>query len=227
MPTFYEQFKSLITGKASKKGHGLFFYPVIIFCILFFSISLLLYSNYSMFKESVSSLGIRSENPRGYLVWNFGMIILGILLLPHFFYFYNSFHPIANITSKISVIISSISCVALIGVGIFPENTIYPHYTCAIIAIFGFFVSFCHNLYILIKKRNEHDNWPNLKWLIIIYFQLIIIMVLFIFALISFAIYHFYDVLLLNLNLPFLEWLVLISDLIYLIGIFCLIQEEK
>ncbi|WP_371803479.1 DUF998 domain-containing protein [Candidatus Lokiarchaeum ossiferum] len=219
--------KLLLKGKASKKSQGIYLFGLLFFCIIFFTISIIIYPNYSIFQESISSLGIPNENPDGYFYWSIGMMILGLLFIPHLLYFYRVLHPTAYKTSIISLILSIIASLGLVGVGFFPEDTIYPHYTCATIAFLGYFSSFCCNLYILNKKIKDQEPWPK-KWQVfLLYFQLFGIMFLFISAFIIFGLFYFYGIYWIAPNLPFLEWAVFISNLLYIIGLFLIIPDPS
>ncbi len=222
----FHSLKAIIRGRASKKTQGVYLLFLITFCVVFFTISIIYYPNYSIFRESVSSLGIPAENPQGHLYWSVGMMVLGLIFIPQLIYFYRALHPTAYKTSIISLCFSIFASIGLIGVGFFPEDTIYPHYTCAFIAFLGYFTSFCCNLYILNKKIKDKDTWPKRWQVFILYFQLIGIMILFLAAFVVFGLYHFYRIYWISLNLPFLEWAVFVSDLLYIIGLFLIIPIQ-
>ena len=217
----------LLKGKASKKVQGIYLFGLLIFCVIFFTISLIYYPNYSIFRESISSLGIPNENPNGHLYWQIGMSALGVMFIPHLIYFYRVLHPTAYKTSIISLIFSIAASLGLIGVGYFPEDTIYPHYSCAIVAFLGYFTSFCCNLYILTKKIKDHESWPKRWQVFLLYFQLIGIMFLFLGAFVLFGLNYYYRIYWIDPNLPLLEWAVFISDLLYIVGLFLIIPDHS
>ncbi|MHA1512092.1 MAG: DUF998 domain-containing protein, partial [Promethearchaeota archaeon] len=145
-------FVSILQGKSSKKNQGYLFFSTIFIVVILIVISVIKFDNpYFMLRESVSSLGIKSENPNGYIFFRIALIISGLTFITYFIYIYRIFHPTAYHTSRSALVLSIISCICIIGVGIFPEDNPIPHYTNAIIAFIGFTTVFSCYLYIFIK----------------------------------------------------------------------------
>ena len=225
----HNTWKHLLLGKVS----GKYMLWMLLLTLLLFAIgnlwSYFLYpedsvrGSYSIIKNSVSSLGNQEKNPQGSLIWRLSFIFGGLSIIPVINYLYHRLQPVANITSKmfwISSVVASI-CVSLVGV--FPENAGLIHYIFAILAFFAYMFGFCCNLYTFSKMHRE--NYPRFSIIpvIILYIFLIGSMIGFIVGLILFGLWYFYGLYWINIYLPLWEWLVLIAELVYIIGIFCII----
>ena len=110
---------SIFLGKSSKRNQGLLFFTVILISTLLILISAIKYNDhYLMLTESFSSLGIRAENPNGYIFFRIALLLAGISFIPHFIYIFRIYHPTAYHTSRAALVISIISCFGVIGAGI-------------------------------------------------------------------------------------------------------------
>jgi len=179
-----------------------------------------------MLRERVSSLGIKSENPNGYIFFRIAFILSGLLFIPYFIYIYRIFHPTAYHTSRAALIISIISCICIIGVGIFPEDNPIPHYTNAAIAFIGFTTVFSCYLYIFIKKLNKKDSWPKIWQIVILYVMFYGALLGFLFVLILFGLYFYYRIFIISFSLPLWEWILVIGIYSWIIGCFLIIPNN-
>ena len=221
-------FLSILQGKSSKKNQGYLFYSSIFVAIILIVISAILFDNpYFMLRESVSSLGIKSENPNGYLFFRIAFISSGLLLIPYFIYIYRIFHSTAYHTSRAALIISIISCICIIGVGIFPENNPIPHYTNAVIAFIGFTTVFSCYLYIFIKKIKQKDSWPKIWHIVLLYIVFYGALIGFLFVFILFGLFYYYRIFLISFSLPLWEWFLVIGIYYWIIGSFLIIPSQE
>lgn len=97
---------------------------------VFTLISLVLYPTpFSPFYEWMSNLGNINLNPSGALIFNFGCIITGIILLPFIFSFYRWISEVRwkKIFIIVSIILGIFASISLIGIGLFPETSIKLH----------------------------------------------------------------------------------------------------
>jgi len=220
-------FFSILQGKSSKKNQGYLFFSSIFVTVILIVISAILFDYPSfMLRESVSSLGIKSENPNGYIFFRIAFILSGLLFIPYFIYIYRIFHPTAYHTSRAALIISIISCICIIGVGIFPEDNPVPHYTNATIAFIGFTTVFSCYLYIFIKRINQKDSWPKIWHIILLYVMFYGALLGFLFVLILFGLYYYYRIFIISFSLPLWEWILVIGIYSWIIGSFLIIPNN-
>jgi len=221
-------FVSILQGKSSKKNQGFLFFSTISITVILIIISAIKFNNpYFMLRESVSSLGIQSENPNGYIFFRIAFICSGLLFIPHFIYVYRIFHPTAYHTSRSAFVISIISCICIIGVGIFPEDNPIPHYTNAIIAFIGFTTVFSCYLYILIKKVIQKDSWPKIWQIVFLYIVFYGALIGFLFVFFLFGLYYYQGIILFNYSLPLWEWILVIGIFYWIIGSFLIIPSKE
>ena len=124
---------------------------------------------------------------------------------------------------------AQLSCMGVIGVGIFPENKTIIHHSIAAITFFGFMFAFCCNIYTFSKLWKSELNIYRKIGVIWTYFILIFTMIGFLLAFLQFGIYYYWDKFWpsVNLHLPLWEWLIFGSDLIFIAGIFYVIPQQK
>lgn len=220
-------FLSILQGKSSKKNQGYLFFSSIFVAVILIVISAILFDNpYFMLRESVSSLGIKSENPNGYFFFRIAFILSGLLFIPYFIYIYRVLHPIAYHTSRSALIISIISCICIIGVGIFPEDNPIPHYTNAVIAFIGFTTVFSCYLYIFIKKINQKDNWPKIWQIVLLYIVFYGALLGFLFVFILFGLYYYNRIFFISFSLPLWEWILVMGIYSWIVGSFLIIPNK-
>ncbi len=221
-------FVSILQGRSSKKNQGYLFFSTILIVVIFIVISAIKFDNpYFMLRESVSSLGIKSENPNGYLFFRIAFILSGLTFIPYFIYIYRIFHPIAYHTSRSALVISIISCICVIGVGIFPEDNPIPHYTNAIIAFIGFTTVFSCYLYIYVKKVAQKDSWPKIWQIVILYVMFYGTLIGFLIVMFLFWLYYYHSIIFINFSLPLWEWILVIGIFSWIIGSFMIIPNKE
>ena len=153
----------LILELSSKKIHGIYLIFVILILTLSCVIAQMLYPvPYSMLDYHVSAQGSINANTQGYKYWNIGMIITGILLIPHMLYLHRSYSSTSPKISIISFIISIIACLSISLIGIFPGDLGLPHLIVGCSTFIGFFIAFNLDGIILMKRKIQITNqWPQ------------------------------------------------------------------
>lgn len=220
-------FVSILQGKSSKKNQGYLFFSTIFIAVILITISAIKFDNpYFMLRESVSSLGIKSENPNGYIFFRIAFILSGLTFIPYFIYIYRIFHPTAYHTSRSALVISIISCICIIGVGIFPEDNPIPHYTNAIIAFIGFTTVFSCYLYIFVKKMIQKDSWPKIWQIVLLYVMFYGALIGFLFVLFLFWLYYYHSIIFINFSLPLWEWILVMGIFSWIIGSYLIIPNN-
>jgi len=220
-------FVSILQGKSSKRNQGYIFFSTIIIAIILITISAIKFDNpYFMLRESVSSLGIKSENPTGYIFFRIAFILSGLTFIPYFIYIYRIFQPTAYHTSRSALVISIISCICVIGVGIFPEDNPIPHYTNAIIAFIGFTTVFSCYLYIFVKKVIQKDSWPKIWQILLLYVMFYGALIGFLIVMFLFWLYYYHSIIFINFSLPLWEWILVIGIFSWIIGSYLIIPNN-
>ncbi|WP_371805573.1 DUF998 domain-containing protein [Candidatus Lokiarchaeum ossiferum] len=107
--------------------------------------------NYSIFTNTISDQGSILLNPRGHKLWNIGVIIIGISMIPHFIHLFRIMKSISYLLSGISTLFGVISSISLSLIGIFPKDFKVPHFTFAGITFGGIFFMANINLILIIK----------------------------------------------------------------------------
>jgi len=221
-------FFSILQGKSSKKNQGYLFFSSIFGVVILIVISAILFDYPSfMLRESVSSLGIKSENPDGYIFFRIAFILSGLLFIPYFIYIYRIFHSTAYHTSRAALIISIISCICIIGVGIFPEDNPIPHYSNAVIAFIGFTTVFSCYLYIFIKKINQKDSWPKVWHILLLYIVFYGSLLGFLFVVILFGLYYYNRIFIISFSLPLWEWILVMGIFYWIIVCYLIIPSQE
>lgn len=105
----------------------------IIIAVVSIFMSMFFYQGYSISNQYLSELGHPSATTRN--IFNFGLMISSILIMPFFYYFFYK----KNNFSKIIFLSSIISLIGLFGVGFFPLTIEFEHYIFA--GIFFIFAS--------------------------------------------------------------------------------------
>jgi len=220
-------FLSILQGKSSKKNQGYLFFSTITIAVILIVISAVLYNDpYFMLRESVSSLGIKSENPNGYYLFRIAFILFGLFLIPYFIYIYRISLSTAYHTSRSALVISIISCICVIGVGIFPEDNPIPHYSNAIIAFIGFTTVFSCYLYIFIKKVINKDSWPKIWQILLLYVVFYGTLLGFLFVFFLFWLYYYHRIVFIKFSLPLWEWILVLGIFYWIIGSYLIIQNQ-
>ncbi len=206
----------VMKGKASIKHTRN--YLLFIF-ITYFAISvyaqLVFPENYSVFRNTISDQGSLILNPVGAKLYNFGMIILGILAIPHFLYLYNILKSLSVVISTISTALGIICSISLSFIGIFPLDFRTPHLIFAGICFIGIFIKANTDLILFLierkkqRKQKFNSKLPNII-MIGIYYSIFDIS--FLMLIITYLI---------NGNIvPFWEWVYFIAILLWMFGIY-------
>ena len=130
--------KKFSEGKANKSTYG--YYLFFIF-LIFFSISFYAQrqypSKFALFYTHISSQGSYVKNPDGALIWNIGMIIIGILYVPLFMYYYRCYSQNFPKYAHRGLVAGLCGSLSYIFVGLFPEEYDIFHEIPSTIAFFG------------------------------------------------------------------------------------------
>jgi hypothetical membrane protein len=130
----------VLQGKAPSKIHRVY----ILLIFFFFAVMCLIAQNlfpepYSFLKNSISDQGCPLNNPNGYFLFNIGIIVLGLLLIPHFLYLSHVLRQIMPGVALITLILGLIGSTGMIFVGIFPKHLEPIHGIVARITFIAFF----------------------------------------------------------------------------------------
>lgn len=174
----------ILQGKAPPKVHRIY----VIFLLSIFALICIIAQNlfpdsYSIFTNTISDQGCPLSNPNGYLLFNVGLILVGILMIPHFLYIFNVLRQIMPVFTSITIFFGIASSTGIILIGFFPQNIVPIH---AIIAKFTFSAFFLHangTFIILLLTREFLKSFRNRSKGLKIY--LIVFNVTFIFLLIA------------------------------------------
>ena len=205
----------VMKGKASTKQtkNYLLFIVIIYFAISVYA-QIVFTESYSIFRNTISDQGSLILNPDGYKIWNFGMIILGILTIPHFLYLYNLLKSLSVVISTISTALGIICSISLSFIGIFPMDFRTSHSIFAGICFIGIFIKANLDLILFIierKKKREKSN-SKLSNFIVIGIFYAIFNASFLVMMITYSI---------NDNIvPFWEWAYFIAILVWMLGIY-------
>ncbi|MHA1476363.1 MAG: hypothetical protein ACTSQ5_14410, partial [Promethearchaeota archaeon] len=147
-----------MSGKAPKRIQAFYIFSILFFYLIITIISICLYPEpYSIFNH-VSNLGSKSTNPNGYLLWNIGNVILGLLFIPHMLYIHNYFISSSPRLGVLNCVLGIISSISWSLVGIFREDFITAHFITASIAFIGLMITFNLDLIILYRNKSEFKN---------------------------------------------------------------------
>lgn len=140
-------------------------------------ISALVYpGGFSFFTVYTSYLGSNDENPPGYLWYNSGMFITGLLMIPIFFYQSRALSPRLKIINYCATFFGVLGCLSFASLGIFHQGSDPLWHKIATSSTFLTFIICGLFLIVLyLWKRWHKDPWP--KWIKIftIIFQIIIV----------------------------------------------------
>ncbi|MHA1339851.1 MAG: hypothetical protein ACTSRZ_06995 [Promethearchaeota archaeon] len=142
---------------------------ILIILLLTFSIAMILFpTSYSIKINQISELGGKFYNPKGYVIFNIGLILSGLLLIPCCMFFRRSLNlsaiksKIILIFTKLGIIFLNISAIGFSLVGIFRADWIYSmHIVAAIMAIGGIIFSAIFLLPIFIIKSKTLKKFSS------------------------------------------------------------------
>ena len=213
-------------GKAPKRIHAFYIFSILFFYLIITIISICLYPEpYSIFNH-VSNLGSKSTNPNGYLLWNIGTVILGLLFIPHMLYIHNYFissYPKLGVMNCVLGIISSIGWSL---VGIFREDFITPHFITASIAFIGLLITFDLDLIIILNTKSKFNNKIHFRFILVHY---ILLNLIFLISIILPNLDHFFPDISINspwLSYPPWEWFYFTILLLFILNLFFLLPEK-
>ena len=216
----------LLLGKAPKRIHAFYIFSILFFYLIIIIASICLYPEpYSIFNH-VSNLGSKSTNPNGYLLWNIGTVILGLLFIPHMIYIHNYFISSSPKLGAINCIIGIISSIGWSFVGIFREDFITAHFITASIAFIGLLITLDLDLIILLKIRSKFKNDIHFRYTLVHY---ILLNLIFIISIILPNLDYFFPDFSSNspwLSYPPWEWLYFTLLLLLILNLFFLIPEK-
>jgi hypothetical protein len=174
-----ESFRLWFLGKQSKEIYKKTITLNLIIVVVTLLVSILLYSeSFSLYEHQISFLGSRRENPAGYLIFNIGFIIAGLIFIPHVFFLYQCLLPDIKILSQISILFLLLASIGLSFVGIFPSDFIYStHMIAAVTAFGGIAFSMILMIFPFIKKILRNAEWPSIRIMLLFFCPLISIIV--------------------------------------------------
>lgn len=167
---------SLIQGRASKRVESFYLgWTILIFFVISWLAQLTYPEPYSPLFHNISYLGGFAHNPEGALLWNIGMIGVGILLIPHQLYLHRHLrvslsgeNPFTKKCLTGGLVCRIIACLGFVFIAIFPEDFGIWHMIPAFGVFFGFLIAF--NLdFGLIWQHSQHlMTWKKiLLWVLI------------------------------------------------------------
>ena len=206
----------VMKGKASiKQTRNYLLFIIFIFFAISAYAQIVFPESYSIFRNTISDQGSIFLNPNGHKLWNLGMILLGILTIPHFLYLYNILKSLSVVLSAFSTAIGIICSISLSFVGIFPIDIRVPHLIFAGICFIGIFIKANIDLLLFIIKRKkliEQKSKLKLPNYIMVGIYYAIFNVSFFMMVITFII---------NNNIvPFWEWVYFIAILVWMFGMY-------
>lgn len=176
---------SIFNKKISEKSHRIYlFLTISIFFAFQISSALLFPGEFTIYNNNVSNLGNLNINPEGHWLFNAGVMITGVLVIPNFLYIYKIFMRFTgNFISLLFTRLSIISCISgSIGfffIGVFSEISGIVHYVFATIAFGGFFTGAIILFFLFLVKDTLRKNLLSKRPLIFgffsLYFQLFVI----------------------------------------------------
>ena len=206
----------VMKGKASIKHtrNYLLFIVTVFFAISIYA-QIVFPEPYSIFRNTISDQGSIFLNPSGYKLWNLGMIILGILTIPHFLYLYNILKSLSVVFSILSTALGIVCSISLSFVGIFPLDFRTPHLVFAGICFIGIFIKANADLILFIierKKQRKQKFNSRLPNIIVIGIYSVIFNISFFMLVITYLIN--------DSIVPFWEWVYFIAILVWMFGIY-------
>ena len=131
----------VLQGKAPSKVHRVY---ILLIFILFATICVICQNvfpePYSILKNSISDQGCPLNNPNGYYLFNIGIIVMALLLVPHFLYLSHVLKQVMPGVTFITLFLGFIGSIGMIIVGIFPKHMEPIHGIAAMITFIAFFL---------------------------------------------------------------------------------------
>ncbi|QEE14436.1 DUF998 domain-containing protein [Promethearchaeum syntrophicum] len=204
----------VMKGKASKnQTRNYFFFVLAIFFVISVYAQIVFPEPYSIFRNTISDQGGIMLNPIGHKLWNFGIVLLGILSIPHFLYLYHILKSLSIIYSTLSTALGILCSLSMSFVGIFPQDFEVPHGIFASICFLGSFIKANSDLILyIIEKRKQKGEEYTLK--VPKYILIGAFYVLFNVSFLMMMGTYFIDMKL----VPFWEWAYFLSILVWILG---------
>lgn len=79
--------------------------------------------HYNIFERSISNLGGREENPRGWIFFSIAMGLLAVQLVPIFLYFHKRLSKICKRTTSLCTFFGLIGCGFMFLIGVFSDDS--------------------------------------------------------------------------------------------------------
>ena len=117
--------------------------------------------NYTPYEHHISDQGGILNNPEGHRIFNLGVILTGILLIPYFLWLHRRLLPTTPPLSRLATLFSIIGCIGFCFVGIFPQDIKKTHDFAADIAFGGLGLGIFFTMFILARKTHLKGPWPN------------------------------------------------------------------
>jgi len=216
----------LLSGRAPKRIQAFYIFSILFFYFIIIIISICLYPEpYSIFNH-VSNLGSKSTNPNGYLLWNIGTFILGLLFIPHMLFIHNYFISLSPRLGILNCVFGIISSIGWSLVGIFREDFITAHFITASIAFIGLLITLNLDLIIILNNKSEFKNKIHFKFVLIHY---ILLNLIFLISVILPNLDYFFPEISFGsiwLSYPPWEWLYFTILLLIILNLFFLIAEK-
>jgi uncharacterized membrane protein YiaA len=157
--------KTLLKGEAQPSGQAIYFAIVGGNFVAWLIVSLLLYMSlapYSMLTNAISNLGNPTLNPRGWLFFSVAMVSTGVLAIPHVLWIDKTIGKLSRPHARVQATFMAIAAIGMVGVGLFNETILYPHYFFAALAFGGlgadmFLTTVTMAIQIVLKMQ-----WPRL-----------------------------------------------------------------
>ncbi|WP_457916772.1 hypothetical protein [Candidatus Lokiarchaeum ossiferum] len=176
----FEKIQEIWKGKTSKKEQGIYFGVIIVGYTIISLISQSLFPvKYSILDFKISAQGSITSNPDGHILWNIGMIVMGLLLVPHMRYLNDGLKNSSPRFAEAINVLSITACIGFSFVGLFPREYPWLHSIPAAIALYGFYFSL--NMYLLLlidQKKNERQTvWPKSWSFVLIFIPLNVVVI--------------------------------------------------
>jgi hypothetical membrane protein len=219
------QFILWLKGQADKKSYIIsMLITLAILLTGIFGAILLYQDDFSFLRIQISELAYPSVNPIGFYVFNTGMILAGILVIPHVPRLYRMLQPDMKILNIISAFFFGITGIGLIMIGLFPASGNYDiHIVGAFGSIGGIAVSCLFSMPSIIKKLIRKAAWPKWWHVLVTYGEMLIISTVSILLVAIPIIIELqagtFDPAYPPAIWPLCEWLILMSSILWVCGI--------
>lgn len=127
-------------------------------------------TRFNILTNTVSEQGSIHLNPVGGLIWRIGVIINGIIHIPHNLFVHKKISSINPLWSTISAISSIIAAVAFSFVGAIPVDYGFFHYLAATFAFVGYYVSGILDFIIISSKSSPISDFMKNSKIALVFF---------------------------------------------------------